>query len=125
MELFSSLGKGDLLFIDSSHVAKIGSDVVHEYLSILPTLAPGVLVHIHDIFIPADYPRRWIEEGRFFWNEQYVLEALLSFNNEFEVIMPVHAAWRLQADRFRKLVPSVELGRQAPASFWIRRRIST
>lgn len=121
-DLFSALGENDILFIDSSHVVRIGSDVVHEYLTILPTLAPGVVVHIHDIFIPAEYPRTWIDEARFFWNEQYLLEAFLNFNREFEVIMPVHAVWRLHQKEFAAQIPSVKSERMAPCSFWIRRR---
>jgi predicted O-methyltransferase YrrM len=122
LSLFSTLDSGDLLFIDSSHVARIGSDVVHEYLTILPLLAPGVVVHIHDIFIPAEYPRLWIDEFRFFWNEQYMLEAFLSFNAEFEIIMPLHAMWRLHQDLLQKMIPSLDTARHSPASFWIRRR---
>lgn len=122
VQLFSSLEAGDVLFIDSSHAAKIGSDVVHEYLTIMPNLAPGVVVHIHDIFIPAEYPRWWINEARFFWNEQYMLEAFLNYNREFEVIMPLHAVWQLHGEPFHKMIPSFEPGRHAPSSFWIRRR---
>ena len=106
LELFSSLHADDILVIDSSHVARIGSDVIYEYLTILPNLAPGVVVHVHDIFIPAEYPRHWIDEGRFFWNEQYLLEAFLSYNCEFEVIMPVHAVWRLHPQAFREMIPA-------------------
>ena len=120
-ELFLALGANDVLFIDSSHVARIGSDVVHEYLSIVPNLAPGVVVHIHDIFTPSEYPRWWIDEARFFWNEQYVVEAFLTHNRKFEVIMPTHAIWRLHPERFRKAIPSIETGQHAPSSFWIRR----
>jgi methyltransferase family protein len=123
-ELFSSLGAGDILFIDSSHAAKIGSDVVHEYLTIVPNLAPGVVVHIHDIFIPAEYPRGWMDEARFFWNEQYILEAFLNYNSEFEVLMPLHAVWQLHAEIFREMIPSFEPERHSPSSFWIRRRHS-
>jgi hypothetical protein len=121
-DLFSSLQENDVLFIDSTHVARIGSDVVHEYLAILPSLPPGVVVHVHDIFIPAEYPRLWIDKTRLFWNEQYLLEAFLAFNNEFEVIMPVHAIFRLRAESFSNAIPSFKSGLMAPSSFWIRRR---
>ena len=121
MEIISALESGDVLFIDSSHVAKIGSDVIHEYLTILPNLAPGVLVHIHDVFIPAEYPRRWIDQMRFFWNEQYVLEAFLACNAEFEVIMPLHAIWRLHPEIYKRALPSYRFAGYEPSSFWIRR----
>ena len=76
-EVFEDLSRNDILFIDSSHVAKFGSDVVFEYLEVLPRLKPGVLVHVHDIFIPFDYPRKWIVDEHKFWNEQYLLQAFL------------------------------------------------
>ncbi len=75
--VFDALAAGDVLFVDSSHVAKTGSDVVHLVLEVLPRLARGVVVHVHDIFIPEDYPSDWIEAG-FGWNEQYVVQAFLA-----------------------------------------------
>ena len=81
---FEKLGKNDILFIDSSHVLKIGGDVQYEYLEILPRLKPGVLVHIHDIFLPAEYPRTWVFDLFRFWNEQHLLQAFLAFNDKFE-----------------------------------------
>ena len=120
-DIFSSLGPGDVLFIDSTHVARIGSDVVHEFLHIVPGLAPGVVIHIHDIFIPEEYPRAWIDKARFFWNEQYLVSAFLAHNPEFEVIMPTHAIWIAHADRFRKAIPSSEPEFHMASSFWIRR----
>jgi hypothetical protein len=124
LEFFLSLRANDILFIDSTHVARIGSDVVYEYLTILPSLAPGVIVHVHDIFIPAEYPRAWIEHDRFFWNEQYLLEAFLTHNNKFEVLVPMHAIWSLHNERFRTVINSFKQGGSAPSSFWIRRRTS-
>lgn len=124
LSLFSSLQENDVLFIDSTHVARIGSDVVHECLAILPSLSPGVIVHIHDIFIPAEYPRLWIDQSRLFWNEQYLLEAFLTFNCEYEVIMPVHAIWRRNPKLFFEAIPSATSCRMAPSSFWMRRRRS-
>lgn len=121
-DIFSTLSANDVLFIDSSHVARIGSDVVHEFLSIVPNLAPGVVIHIHDIFIPEEYPRFWIDEARFFWNEQYLVSAFLAYNQEFEVIMPSHAVWRQHPERFLKAIPFFESAPMDPSSFWIRRR---
>lgn len=120
-ELFSSLGANDLLFIDSTHVARIGSDVIHEYLVLVPSLAVGVVVHIHDIFIPAEYPRIWIDEARYFWNEQYLVEAFLSYNSAFEVIMPTHHLWLKYPERFHKSIPVRDSIPFRPSSFWIRR----
>ena len=87
--IFSTLDKNDILFIDSSHIIRPQGDVLFEYLEILPILKQGVLVHIHDIFTPEDYPDDWIKNA-VFWNEQYLLEAFLSFNNNFRIIAAVN-----------------------------------
>jgi len=83
--LHQELQPGDVLFIDSSHVAKTGSDVNHLYFEILPRLAPGVIIHIHDIFLPLDYPKDWVLGGRS-WNEQYLVQAMLTFTNAFQIL---------------------------------------
>src|SRR5690606_23330735 len=85
-DLFASLGDGDVLFIDSSHVIRPQGDVLIELLEIVPSLQPGVFVHVHDIFTPRDYPARWVKDEVRFWNEQYLLEALLSCSTSFRVV---------------------------------------
>jgi hypothetical protein len=87
LEIFSELQSGDVLFIDSSHTVKIGGDVNYLFLEILPRLEPGVIVHIHDIFLPFEYRRDWVLDEFRFWTEQYLLQAFLTFNSEFEVLM--------------------------------------
>lgn len=82
---FGALRSGDILLIDSSHVAKIDSDVLHLFFRILPALDAGVIVHFHDVLWPFEYPRNWLEEGRA-WNEAYVLRAFLQYNQSFEII---------------------------------------
>ena len=84
--LFLGLHANDIVFIDSPHVIKPQGDVLCEYLEILPLLKPGVFVHIHDIFTPRDYPSEWLVEQGLFWNEQYMVEAFLSFNANFEIV---------------------------------------
>jgi hypothetical protein len=84
--LYGALGAGDLLFIDSSHMIRPQGDVLFEILELLPSLAPGVIVHFHDIFSPRDYPRQWLEKEVRFWNEQYLLEAFLSSSRDWKVI---------------------------------------
>lgn len=84
LEVFQSLESGDLLFIDSSHVAKCGSDLQLIMFEILPRLKPGVFVHFHDVFFPFDYPAEWLIEGRY-WNENYFLRAFLSYNSEWRI----------------------------------------
>lgn len=84
IETFLALESGDLLFIDSSHVVKCGSDLQLLMFEILPQLKPGVFVHFHDIFYPFDYPSEWLFEGRY-WNENYFLRAFLSYNSEWSI----------------------------------------
>ena len=86
-DFFSCLEPDDILFIDSSHTVKFRSDVCYEFLELLPKLAPGVWVHVHDIFFPHDYPAEWLIERRLALNEQYLLEAFLSFNEHFKVTL--------------------------------------
>jgi predicted O-methyltransferase YrrM len=83
-EQFSSLESGDLVFIDSSHVVKCGSDLHRLLFEILPSLPSGIFVHFHDVFYPFNYPSEWLTEGRF-WNENYFLRAFLSYNLEWEI----------------------------------------
>ncbi len=84
IEIFRELGDGDVLFIDSSHVAKTGSDVTDYLFRIFPELNPGVMIHIHDIFYPFEYLPQWLCEGRS-WNEIYVLRAFLQYNSTFRI----------------------------------------
>ncbi|HVZ18236.1 MAG TPA: class I SAM-dependent methyltransferase, partial [Terriglobales bacterium] len=86
LELFDSLQAGDILFIDSSHVVSVGSDVVYEFFEILPRLRKGVIVHMHDIFYPSDYPRDAVLRFLWFWSEQYLLEAFLTANSGFQIL---------------------------------------
>jgi len=119
-ELFAGLGPDDLLFIDSSHVIRPQGDVVFEYLELLPRLARGVLVHVHDITTPRDVPDDWIRERVRFWNEQYLLEAFLSFNREFRVIAALNM---LKHDHFDALAAACPVLRaepwREPGSFWM------
>jgi hypothetical protein len=87
LEFFTQLDSNDILFIDSSHTVKIGGDVNYLFLEVLPRLKPGVIVHVHDIFFPFEYRRDWVKDERRFWTEQYLLQAFLTFNAEFEILM--------------------------------------
>jgi hypothetical protein len=118
-ERFSELGANDILFIDSTHVSKIGSDVNRLIFEILPSLSPGVHVHIHDIFFPFEYPRSWIEEGRA-WNEAYLVRAFLQYNASFEVVL----FNSFLADRHPRFLGELFplCMRNTGASLWIRRR---
>jgi predicted O-methyltransferase YrrM len=122
LAVFEQLGEGDILFIDSSHVLKIGSDVQYELLELLPRLKPGVLVHVHDIFLPGEYPRDWVlgPEHRF-WNEQYLLQAFLAFNRSFEVVWA--SAWMhlKHPGLLERHIAAYQRGKCHPQSFWLRR----
>jgi hypothetical protein len=80
------LQENDILFIDSTHVAKTGSDVLFEIFEILPLLNKGVKIHFHDIFYPFEYPRQWIVEEKRNWNELYFLRSFLMYNERFSII---------------------------------------
>ncbi len=108
LELFRSLGENDILFIDSSHVVSMDSDVLYEFLRILPELAPGVLVHIHDVFTPLDYPEKFVMQNLCFWGEQYLLEAFLSFNTAFQVMWSASAMQQFHSAILRQAFPSWE-----------------
>jgi len=140
ISLFASLEEGDILFVDSSHVVKTGSDVCYECLQILPSLRPGVVIHFHDIFLPCEYPRQAVLERLCFWSEQYLLQAFLALNEEFEVLWAGSAMqlfhpdvleravpnWRGSYARMprgiRRFMPTLDGDRVWPASFWIRRK---
>lgn len=109
MHVFEELRERDVLFVDTSHTVKAGGDVNRIILDILPTLAPGVWVHFHDIFLPYEYPREWLTEKQLYWAEQYLLQAFLAFNEEFEVRLACHALAR--AGHLTG----------APAAFWLQR----
>jgi predicted O-methyltransferase YrrM len=84
-ETFRTLCKNDILFIDSSHVAKTHSDVLHILFNILPLLSKGVLIHFHDILWPFEYPKIWLDQGRA-WNEAYFVRAFMQYNESFEIV---------------------------------------
>lgn len=119
LEEFRRLGKGDVLFIDSSHVAKTGSDVVHLFLNVLPQLNPGVLVHVHDVFLPLEYPKAWAIEQNRSWNEQYLLHALLLFSTRFRVIFGSAYAAHVHGSSVVKALARADGHGMSGGSFWI------
>jgi hypothetical protein len=120
LDFFSQLGPGDILFIDSSHTVKIGGDVNYLFLEVLPRLKPGVIVHVHDIFLPFHYRRDWVMEEFRFWTEQYLLQAFLTFNSEFEVLMSNSYLSHFYRDDLKAAFPS--LVSWGGGSFWMCRR---
>ena len=115
--VFSALASGDFLFIDSTHVAKAGSDVNHLYFTVLPSLASGVWVHVHDIFWPFEYPQEWFDEGRA-WNEVYLLRALLTFTRAFRIELFSDFVAKREPESFAPFVnPQM---RDGQGSIWLR-----
>lgn len=104
LSLFLELEANDILFVDSSHVSKIGSDVNYIVFDILPRLPRGVIVHFHDIIWPFEYPKQWIMEGRA-WNEAYLLRAFLQYNREFEILLFNSYLGYRHASTMEELVP--------------------
>lgn len=91
LDTFAALDSGDILFLDTTHVSKAGSDVNHELFDVLPRLRSGVVIHFHDIFAHFEYPDHWIFNENRAWNEQYVLRAFLMYNDAFEILYANHA----------------------------------
>jgi hypothetical protein len=120
---FDSLKAGDVLFIDCSHIIRPQGEVTYLVQEVLGRLAPGVVVHIHDIFTPYDYPDSWLETHGLFWNEQYLVEAFLAFNPDFEILYPVSALWLEHEDALVEACPPAGRVRCIPpTSFWICRK---
>ena len=120
LEFFLQLQSGDILFIDSSHTVKIGGDVNYLFLEVLPRLNPGVIVHVHDIFLPFEYRRDWVLDEFRFWTEQYLLQAFLTFNSQFEVLLANYFLSRYHEEALKSVFR--HLGRWIGGSFWMRRR---
>ena len=121
-ERFDGLGAGDFLFVDSSHTSRIDSDVNVIVLEVLPRLASGVVVHVHDVFLPWEYPRPWVVDQQHFWNEQYLLAAFLSANADWEVLFAGHFMARRQPAAVNRVLAGDEESRAAGSSLWLRRR---
>jgi len=125
IDFFAQLEEGDILFIDSSHVVRMGGDVIFLYLEILPRLKKGVIVHIHDIFFPKNYPEDWVIQQRRFWNEQYLLQAFLTFNERFKILWSGSYLYLKHKDKLISAFPPPEdLGLHEDyfsSSFWMKR----
>jgi len=121
-KLFRELEANDILFIDSSHIIRPQGDVLFEYLELLPLLKPGVIIHVHDIFTPKDYPDEWIYSHKL-WNEQYLLEAFLTLNTEFIIIGALNYLAHNHPNELAATCPMFarQPGRE-PGAFWIKRK---
>ena len=116
--VFESLSAGDVLFIDSTHVAKVGSDVNYIMFDVLPRLATGVYVHVHDIYYPFEYPKQWIYEGRA-WNEAYLLRAFLQYNDAYEIVLFGSFLGTFHRETLETLMPLA--ARNPGSSLWMKK----
>lgn len=119
LELYRQLQAGDILFIDSSHVSKTGSDVNHLFFEVLPRLAKGVRVHVHDIFLPGEYPKKWVMTENRSWNEQYLLRALLMYSTRFRVLFGCSYAFARFPNRVIAALAHAKGHGYAGGSLWI------
>lgn len=119
LELFDPLERNDILFIDSSHVIRPWGDVLREFQEIVPGLASGVLIHVHDIFTPRDYPEHWLRGERRLWNEQYLVESFLAFNSRFEVLCASNWLKHHHFEEFARACPMMkQFPEHEPGAFW-------
>ncbi len=116
--LFSELGENDILFVDSSHVVKTGSDVDYLMKNVLPSLQAGVWIHFHDIFFPFEYPREWIYQGRS-WNELYFVRAFLQYNDAFSIRFFSDYLAQFHRERLVERMPLC--GRNTGGNLWLRK----
>jgi hypothetical protein len=121
MALFEPLQAGEVCFYDGSQVARAGSDVVWFFFEVLPRLQPGVWVHLHDIFWPADYPDDWIFERGQTWNEQYVLQAFLMYNSAFEPVICSSMLFQRRRSALEEMFSGVPETQHSGVSVWLRR----
>lgn len=118
--IFTALQKDDILFIDSSHIIRPQGDVLLEYLEILPQLNPGVIIHVHDIFTPKDYLDEFVYTNHYMWNEQYLLEALLTNTNSFKIIGAINYLKNHYFDELADKCPILkQQAYREPGSFWM------
>ncbi len=117
---FKKLKKNDILFIDSTHILSIGSDVWFIFGKILPNLNKGVIVHFHDIFLPNEYSKKQVLDNYYFFNEQYILHSFLAFNNSFEVLWS-GAYMNIKYPKSLRSAFKSYSKKTSPASFWIKK----
>lgn len=120
-DFFDCLGADDMLFIDTSHIAKYGSDVNYLYFYVIPRIAAGCYVHIHDIFIPKDYPEKWVAQNEMFFSEQYIVMAFLMFNDTFQIELAAQYLSQKYREKLNSLFPRFK-PYFSPGSLWIKRK---
>lgn len=117
--LFDELEAGDILFIDSSHVIRPFGDVLAEFQSVVPKLAKGVIVHVHDIFTPRDYPEKWLRDDRRLWNEQYLLEVMLTHSTRYRTILAMNWLSHTHREAVNNAFPIMrDRSTAEPGAYW-------
>tara|TARA_B110000503_G_scaffold50048_1_gene81141 strand:+ start:188 stop:1153 length:966 start_codon:yes stop_codon:yes gene_type:complete len=116
---YLTLGSGDILFIDSSHIIRPQGDVLKIFLEILPKLNKGVIVHVHDVFTPKNYPERWLVKENKFWNEQYLVEALMMNKDKFEIYLMLNYLKNNAYDELKKICPYLTSNNE-PSSLYLK-----
>jgi hypothetical protein len=99
----------------------VGGAVPYLFLEVIPRLTPGLLIHVHDVFLPEAYPEPWVTRDLRFYTEQYLLQAFLAFNGSFEVILMVNYLHSAHPDALAAAIPSYDRARDEPGSFSMRR----
>jgi predicted O-methyltransferase YrrM len=120
LDTFQNLEENDILFIDSSHIIRPGNDLLHIFFEILPILKKGVIIHIHDIFSPRHYPKEWLTEKMRFWNEQYLLEAFLHNNHDYQVLFTANHLVKSHYEDAKKVLIHLKPNSE-PSSFWMQK----
>lgn len=116
--LFSELDQRDILFIDSSHVIRPFGDVLFEFQRLIPALSKGVFVHVHDVFTPRDYPESWLRKERRLWNEQYLMETMLSHSPRYRVALALNWLTHNHRERLDLAFPTMAGHQCEPGAFW-------
>lgn len=119
--IFEELTENDILFIDSSHVCKTGSDVNEIFFEILPKINSKVLIHFHDVFFPFEYPKPWVLDWNSFgWNEDYFLRAFLMYNTNFEIVFFNTFLEHFHKERIMTTMP--DCLKNPGGSLWMRKK---
>lgn len=119
-EIASQLDAGDILFIDSSHTIVSGGDIPFLFLEVIPRLRTDVLIHVHDIFLPYDYPEEWVCALQRGWNEQYLVHAFLAFNTAFQILWSGSYMWYKQREALISFIPR-SINAKGAGSLWFQR----
>jgi len=116
----ANLEAGDFYFMDTTHIVKTGSDVIYHFEEVLPRLKSGVIIHLHDIFYPLEYPKSWVIDDKLSWNEIYYFRAFIANNPDYEIMFWNNFMFR---EHFREMSgASKTFAKNGGASIWFRKR---